>query len=257
MSPLPHSLVRLLYRYPVKGLSGERLSFAELGNGQTFPMDRAYALENGPSGFDQAAPAWQPKIKFLCLMKNAQLAELATRYDDTAHTLTIEQDGNPLASYDLATASGRSAIENFFQDFMAAERRGPIRLLRAPGHSFSDVANKVVSLINLTTVAELEGRIGKPIHPLRFRANVYFEGLPAWSEHELVGATLAVGSIRLKVVKRISRCAATEVNPDTALRDIAIPSILRHARDSLDLGIYAEVIAPGKIAEGNQIEVLR
>lgn len=250
------SVVRLLYRYPVKGLSGERLPAVELSAGQTFPMDRAYALENGPSGFDPAAPAWQPKIKFLCLMKNARLAELTTHYDDESRKLIVKREGKLLASYDLSAGAERHTIEDFFDDFMGAEKRGAIRLLQAPGHSFSDVASKFVSLINLATLAELETQIGRPVHPVRFRANIYFDGLPAWSEHDLVGRTLEIGSSRINVVRRISRCAATEVNPETALRDIEIPAILRRSRDNLDLGIYAEVKAPGKIAEGDPIKIL-
>jgi uncharacterized protein YcbX len=250
------SVVRLLYRYPVKGLSGERLPAVELGAGQTFPMDRAYALENGPSGFDPAAPAWQPKIKFLCLMKNARLAELTTHYDDESRKLIVKRGGKLLASYDLSAGAEHHTIEDFFSDFMGTEKRGAIRLLQAPGHSFSDVASKFVSLINLATLAELEAEIGQPVHPVRFRANIYFDGLPAWSEHDLVGRTLEIGSTRINVVRRISRCAATEVNPETALRDIEIPAILRRSRDNLDLGIYAEVKARGKIAEGDLIKIL-
>jgi uncharacterized protein YcbX len=245
-----------LYRYPVKGLSGERLSAVDLGRHETFPNDRAYALENGPSGFDPAAPAWQPKIKFLCLMKNARLAALDTCFDDASETLTVRRGGEMLLQENLGQPKGREAVERFFENFMENEKRGPIRLLQAPGHSFSDLAKKVVSLINLETLAELETRLGQPVHPLRFRANIYFDGLPAWSEHDLMGKTLELGTARAKVVKTTSRCAATEVNPETALRDIPIPDILLSARDSLDLGIYAEIETPGKIAEGAPLKII-
>jgi uncharacterized protein YcbX len=245
-----------LYRYPVKGLSGERLSAVDLGRHETFPNDRAYALENGPSGFDPTAPAWQPKIKFLCLMKNARLAALDTLFDDASETLTVRRGGEVLLQGNLGQPKGREAVERFFENFMENEKRGPIRLLQAPGHSFSDLAKKVVSLINLETLAELETRLGQPVHPLRFRANIYFDGLPAWSEHDLMGKTLELGTARAKVVKTTSRCAATEVNPETALRDIPIPDILLSARDSLDLGIYAEIETPGKIAEGAPLKII-
>jgi uncharacterized protein YcbX len=245
-----------LYRYPVKGLSGERLRAVEIGPFQTFPNDRAYALENGPSGFDPAAPSWQPKIKFLCLMRNAKLAALDTKFDDASETLTVRRGDKVLLRENLADEKGREAVERFFENFMETEKRGPIRLLKAPDHSFSDLAKKVVSLINLATLAELEDRLGQPVHPLRFRANVYFEGMPAWSEHGLVGKTLQIGTARAKVIKTTSRCAATEVNPETALRDIPIPEILRSSRDSLDLGIYTEIETPGKIAEGDAMKIL-
>ena len=69
--------VASLHRYPVKGLSPEPLSSVELEKGRFFPCDRLFAFENGRSSFDPAAPAYQPKTRFLMLMKNARLAELA------------------------------------------------------------------------------------------------------------------------------------------------------------------------------------
>jgi hypothetical protein len=244
-----------LYRYPVKGLSGERLSHVAVLPGATFPMDRAFALENGPSGFDPAAPIWQPKIKFLCLMKNARLASLHTRYDDASSTFSVARNGETLASGRLEEPAGRTAIERFFQDFMDGEARGRIRLLRADNHSFSDVAKKVVSIINLDSVAALGASIGREVHPLRFRGNVYVEGWPAWSEAGLIDRTLAIGPVRLRVIKAIQRCAATEVDPNTAERDIDVPEALYRLTGEDDCGIYAEVLTPGEIAEGDRIVV--
>jgi hypothetical protein len=248
--------VTALYRYPIKGLSGESLSAVELLPGGTFPMDRAFALENGPSGFDPAAPSWQPKIKFLCLMRNAAIAALSTRYDDATTTFTVVQDGRTLIEVRLSDPSGRAALEQFFQDFMGREARGKIRLLDAPGHSFSDVARKVVSIINLDSVAALERSIGRKVHPLRFRGNVYLEGLPAWSETELLNRPLQIGSARLEVVKTIHRCAATEVDPETAARDLDVPDALYRLTGEEDCGIYAEVTTAGRIAPGDRLTLL-
>ena len=120
-----------------------------------------------------------------------------------------------IASGDLRTADGRAAIERFFADFCADELRGPPKVLHADGHSFSDVARKVVSIINLASVAAVADMVGAPVDPLRFRGNLYVEGWPAWSELDLVGRELTIGrDARLKVVKRIVRCAATNVDPE-------------------------------------------
>ena len=54
------AILHSIYRYPVKGLSPEPLPRVALQAGQTLPADRRYAIENGPSGFDPAAPAWLP-----------------------------------------------------------------------------------------------------------------------------------------------------------------------------------------------------
>lgn len=255
---MPATQARLasIYRYPVKGLSPERLAATVLNAGQTVPADRLYAIENGPSGFDPAAPAYFPKQRFLMLMRNERLARLDTRFEEATHTLAVREDGREATRGELRSEAGRRAIENFFAGFCADELRGPPRVLHAPGHSFSDVARKVVSIINLASVAAVERLVGAPVDPLRFRGNLYVEDWPAWSELERVGDVLSIGPhARLKVVKRIQRCAATNVEPGTGIRDMAIPPSLLRALGHTDCGIYAEVIAPGAIAAGDRITV--
>jgi len=248
--------VRALYRYPVKGLSPQALERTALRVGRTIPADRLYAIENGPCGFDPAKPAYLPKQRFLMLMRNERLASLRTHFDEENHTLTIQWDGREAAHGDLRTREGRLAIEAFVRRFMPKELRGPPKVLHGEGHSFSDVAKKVVSIINLASVAAIENVVGAAVDPLRFRANMYVFGWPAWHEFDLIGMTLkAGGSARLKVIKRIERCAATNVDPDSGVRDLDIPRSLLENFDHTDCGVYAEVVAPGDVAVGDAVDV--
>lgn len=249
------AILASIYRYPVKGLTPEPLQGVSLQTGKTLPADRAYAIENGPSGFDPAAPIWKAKTHYLMLMRNERLAALRTHYDDETRVLSIRRDGVELARGDLGSAEGRAAIEAFFAAKFDSELRGPAKLLVGDGYSFSDVALKVVSIINLGSVAALEQVVGRSVHPLRFRANLYVQGWPAWHELDLVGQTLKIGDARLKVVKRTVRCAATNVDPDSAERDMAIPETLQRTLGHADCGVYAEVISGGHIAEGDAVEV--
>jgi uncharacterized protein YcbX len=254
--PSPTAEVTGLYRYPVKGLSPEPLPRAPLRVGQTLPADRRYAIENGPSGFDPEAPQWMAKIHFLMLMRNERLAALHSRFEDAANFLTIRKDGDVVARGDLETAAGRAAIEAYLGENFPSELRGPPKVLSGRDHSFSDVARKVVSIINLGSVRAVESMVGgAAVHPLRFRANLYLEGWPAWHELDLVGQTLAIGDARLKVVKRIVRCAAVNVDPETAQRDLEIPPTIMRRLGHMDCGIYAEVIADGEIGVGDRIDV--
>jgi len=246
--------IRSIYRYPVKGLSPELLQRVTLTAGQTVPCDRLYAIENGPSGFDPAAPRHQPKLRYLMLMRNERLAALRTRFDDASHTLVIDYDGREAVRGDLRTADGRAAIERFIASFSTDELRGPPKVLHAHGFSFSDVAAKVVSIINLSSVADLENYVGAPIDPLRFRANLYVTGWPAWQELDMVGRTISIGNgVQAKIVKRIVRCAATNVDPATGMRDLAIPDTLMKTFGHADCGIYAQVVTPGAIAVGDSV----
>jgi uncharacterized protein YcbX len=253
MPESPPAEIAGIYRYPVKGLSPEPLTRVALAAGQTLPADRRYAIENGPSGFDPADPKYFPKTRFLMLMRDERLAALHTRYDDASHTLAIREKGREAMRGDLRTAEGRAAIERFFAANFATELKGPPKLLSGNGHSFSDVAKKVVSIINLGSLQAIEDVVGQKVAPLRFRANLYVQGWPAWHEFDLLGRTLAVGAARLRVVKRITRCAAINVDPDTAARDLNIPHTLMRRFGHADCGVYAEVIAGGSISAGDAI----
>lgn len=253
MSSAQPAQIASLYRYPVKGLSPESLPRVALGVGQTLPADRRYAIENGPSGFDPALPAWMPKTYFLMLMRNERLSTLQTHFEDRSDVLTIREAGKVVARGNLETAEGRATIERFFATNFADELKGPPKVISAHGHSFSDVAKKVVSIINLGSIAAIENMVGLPVHPLRFRANLYVSGWPAWHEFGLLGQTLAIGDARLRIVKRIVRCAAVNVDPETGARDLDIPPTLMRQLGHGECGVYAEVVAGGTIGVGDAI----
>ena len=248
--------IQSLWRYPVKGFTPERLEAATLAAGAFFPCDRLYAVEDGPSGFDPAAPAFVPKQRFTVLAKIPDVARVRTAYDEATGQIEAVMDGQPVFHGDLASEPGREAFAAWLSAALGDLASGPLKVVQAPGHRFTDHPLGFVSIINLASVRDLEAKVGRPVDPLRFRANLYVEGWPAWSELDLVGATLSVGAtVRLKVVKRIVRCAATDVQPGTGIRDTTIPQTLMRNLNHADCGIYAEVIAGGSIVSGDRIEV--
>ena len=244
-----------IYRYPVKGLSPEKLDLAALMPGETLRSDRAYAIENGPGRFDPDNPKYLPKVNFLMLMRNERLAALHTAFDDETEVLTVSRDGKQVARGALNTKLGRQLVEQFFAGYMQGELKGAPRIVSAPGHSFSDVSAKCLHLVNMASVRDLEGVTGMALDPLRFRANVYFEGAGAWEEKKWLGRTLRVGVARLKITAQTARCEATNVNPQTAERDAAIPPTLQRTFGDSNLGIYAKVIEAGEIRAGDVMEL--
>ncbi|MDX2264924.1 MAG: MOSC domain-containing protein [Hyphomicrobiales bacterium] len=243
-----------IYCYPVKGMTPQKLESANLTPGQTIPYDRAYAVENGPGRFNPDEPKYLPKINFLMLMRHERLAALKSEFDEASETLTIFRDGRQVARGQLSSKLGRQMIEQFLASYMQAELKGPPRIVQAPGHSFSDVSAKCLHFVNLATVRELERVVGKTLDPLRFRANVYFDGAEPWAETKWVGRTIAVGEARLKAFAETERCDATNVNPATAARDASIPPTLIRTFGHSHLGIYATVKSGGVIRPGDQVD---
>ena len=245
-----------LYRFPVKGLTAEALEQAQVASGGAIPWDRAFALAQGDAPLDPANPEWLPKYNFMCLMKNERIAALRSHFDERSGRLSIRApDGSGVAEDALSTA-GRERIGAFLTTFLGEEARGQPSFHYLPGHVFCDQRTPVVSLINLESLRDYEAKIGARRHRRRFRANVWFTGAPAWSEFDWVGRTIQVGGALLRVTKRTVRCPATQVNPETALRDADPVAELRQLYGHADLGIHAEVIEGGRFALGDGVEVL-
>ena len=246
-----------LHRHPVKGLSPEPLDRAFLTQGEFFPGDRLYAIENGPSGFNPEHPTFLPKTKFVMLMKHGRLARLETEYDDASHALTIRKNGAEVAKGDLRSAEGRTAISAFIADYCKGELRGPPKVLTAPeGFRFTDsLKSGFVSFLNKASRADLERMTGVAIDPGRFRANVEIDGLEPWEEASLVGKILCVDDLRLQIVKTIDRCAAINVRPGSGERDLDLTGTLRRAYGRTDCGFYAKTVASGPLAVGFSLTI--
>jgi hypothetical protein len=71
-----------------------------------------------------------------------------------------------------------------------------------------------------------------------------------------MGRQIQLGGALLEVVKPITRCPATEVNPETAERDAAPVEELRRLYGHVELGVHAVVVEGGRFAVGDGIEVL-
>ncbi len=249
-------------RYPVKGLSAEHLERIALSPHEPLPNDRRFAIALGTTEFDPERPEWMPKTKFLMLMRNEQLAQLRTVFDDITGVLTIGHRGDEVLRAKVTEADGRATVAQFFADFVGEAARGTPKMLEAPGHAFSDARQKpgtrtfkYVSIINVESVRAVENEISAPVDPIRFRGNIYIEDAPPWSELDWTGSDITIGSARLYVASRIDRCAATTVNPETAERDLDVPGALKSSFGHVNMGIYAEVVEGGAIAVGDQVIV--
>lgn len=247
--------IAALYRHPVKGFTPERLDRAELIKGAPFPCDRMFAVEHGPSGFDPEAPEFLPKQKFAVLMAMAEVAKARTRYDDRAGVLYATADGQPDFAGSLQEPAGREAFAAWLTTLLGEEVRAPLRVIDAPGYRFMDHPQGHVSIINLASIRDLEAKMGEPLDPLRFRANLYVEGWPAWAENDWTGKELMVGFARAKVFKPIVRCAATHVNPTTAVRDMDVVRALFEGYGHMNLGIYVHVTDSGPVTVGDACTV--
>ena len=245
--------IAALYGYPIKGFSPQPLACATLAAGQTFPGDRRFAVEDGPSGFDPAAPVFIPKQKFAVLAKIAEVAGVRTQLDPTTLLLNARAQGAEDFNGRLTDTADQSAFAGWLTDVLGDAADGPLRLIDGAGHHFTDHPIGQVSIINLASLRDLESRMQKPVDPMRFRANIYLEGLEPWAEMDWLDQSVALGEAVGTVFSTTIRCAATTVNPATALRDLEVPAALHEFYGHVVCGVYLKVTQGGLISVGDPV----
>ncbi len=243
-----------IFRHPVKGFTPEALEAVRLAPGEGFPFDRLWAVENGPSGFTPAAPAFVAKQKFTVLAHIARVAAARSRYDAKTGLLhATGPDGSEFAGR-LDEEAGRDAFAGWLTELLGEDAHGPLRVIEAPGeHRFTDHPLGQVSIVNLASVRDLGQRMGVELDPLRFRANLYVEGWPAWAENQWISKEILVGWAKARVFKPIVRCAATHVDPTTAQRDLDVVKALFDNYGHMFCGVYVRITSPGAVGVGDAI----
>ena len=245
-----------LCRYPVKGMSANELDSVALSVGMAMPHDRRFAIAHGSTTDLPPDGGWAPKANFVTLVNCAKLAGIEAGFDAETGFLTLKRDGRQVARADISTPLGRTIVEDFLRAYLAGEVRGALRLIEAKEDAFTDSRDGKLSLINLASIHDLERVTGHPVDPIRFRGNLYIEGLPAWAEFGWTGDTkIRLGGVEFRLYKRIGRCAATNVNPATAERDANLQLALRRGFGHLDMGVYLQVTEPGTVRVGDALAV--
>jgi uncharacterized protein YcbX len=245
-----------LYRFPVKGLSAEPLEAVDLTAGEGMPGDRMFGFARYNSGFDPENPRPLPKENFVVLLNEAALAGLQTSFDAATQSLAIAA-GAQTRRFDMRDKLERDEAASFLSRVLNLSDAQPPQFVSSEPHRFTDVSvispamMNAISVLNLASVRAFEKQTGAKVHPGRFRANMVIDGLPPFFELDAVGSFLMIGDLQFRIISRTKRCAATEVNPETADRDLKVPYLLRKHLGHMDMGVYVEVVAGGHLSKGD------
>lgn len=239
--------VEQICRFPLKGLNAEALESAVLTSGAGLPEDRRFVLAYGLTT--------GAKRGFFQLTTEEKLAQLTVAYDAEAPRLTIQRQGRQVVSADPSDQTGRILLNQFFAGFLSGSPRGTPAFQEISAETREESLPEAISIINLASIRDFERVARTAVDPRRFRGNIIIDGLPAWEEFTWLGRTLILGEASLKVTERTQRCAAPNVNPDTAERDMNIPLTLRKGFGHMDMGVYAEVTAGGTIRVGDSLSL--
>ena len=125
-----------------------------------------------------------------------------------------------------------------------------------PVGSYSDQETALISLVSTASLEAFAKASGTQPDNRRFRINIVISGVAAFQESELIGQDIQCGEAILAIKKPVGRCAAINVEPDTALRGPDHLAMMRTHFGHSDLGIFAEIKHSGQIKTGSHITLL-
>ncbi len=245
--------VAAIWRHPIKAHGREEVEAALLAPGACLPWDRAWAVVHEGSRFDPAAPAWTPCGHFQRAARTQALMAIKARWDEVAQRMT-------LAHPDLGTIEFHPAAEaDLFLDWVRPISPGgrfrPVALVRAPGRGMTDSPFPSLSIKNLASNAALGRHMGMDLSVHRWRGNLWLDGLAPWEEAGWIGRSLRVGEAVLEVREPVSRCKATETDPETGQPLGDTLRALRELRGEQVFGLYAVVVEGGLVRQGDAVTV--
>jgi uncharacterized protein YcbX len=117
-----------------------------------------------------------------------------------------------------------------------------------------------VTLVTSASLALLGERVGRAVEGARFRSTLQVQtgDLPVHAEDDWVGRMLEVGSARLRVRGVVPRCAVVDLDPASGVRDAEVLQVLagyRRGVGEVTFGVDAEVMVPGRVADGDRVEL--
>lgn len=240
-----------LWRHPIKSHGQEALDRVTLVAGKTMPWDRVWAIAHEGSKADGSA--WAHCANFSRGSKAPQLLAVKAVLDEASEEITLTHPARPPITLHPERDSAR--LLDWVKPLMPEDRAQSARVLRVPNRGMTDTDYPSVSLTNLASNAALSGILDMDLSALRWRSNLWLDGMKPWEEFELVGKSLKIGEAQLEVIEPIKRCLATTSNPETGERDADTLGALKSLGHQ-DFGIHARVIEGGEIKLGDTLQVL-
>lgn len=112
-----------------------------------------------------------------------------------------------------------------------------------------------LSLMSLQTVRQLSDELGTALDPRRFRANLLLDlsGGP-FAEDAWEGRMLQIGSATLRIRERDPRCRFIAYDPAAPLAEplFGLMKLLDRSHQGR-AGVYASVLTPGVVAQGDRL----
>ena len=245
-----------IWRHPIKSHGRELLDDVVLEAGATMPWDRAWAVLHEASRFDRDNPEWAHCATFGRVAKAPELAAINTHFNAETGVMVLTHPRRAPLEFSPASPTGEAEFIDWVTPLYPEGRVAPTGLAQVPGRGMTDSDYPSVSINSHASLRALSQRAGREMSAMRFRGNIWIDGIAAWEEFDWVGKRLGIGGVVLEVVEPIERCTATTANPETGKVDFDTIRLLEEDYGHKDFGVRAVVITGGRIANGDELRLL-
>jgi uncharacterized protein YcbX len=204
--------------------------------------------------------------------KHGPLVRVRSAYDGERLTLTLPDGtevsdvvrlGDAISPVFYGEERPARVVEGPFAAALSEVDGSPLRLVRMDdGEGVDRPGDGVVTLLStsaLTAMADQAGEI-EPVDGRRFRMTFLLDGVPAHEEDGWVGREVRIGGAVVRVGGNVGRCSITQQDPETGVKSFDTLKLIQAARgqmpttEPLPFGVHAEVVVPGRVAVGDQVE---
>ena len=251
------SAIRLAHilRHPIKSVGVQEIERAALTEGRPLPFDRLWAIATQAAGFDSDLIDWAPKSRFLRGAAEGRLQAIRATLNEATGVIRLTHPERPDFHGDLAIDG--AALVDWLRPLWPETRSALDRLVRhETDGALADVPEPYLSILSLKSNRILGQRMGLDLSLHRWRGNLWLEGLAPWEEFDLIGRSLQIGTARLRIEQRITRCVATTFDPVNGRKSGDTLAALDRGFGHQDFGVYARVISSGQIAQNDEVTLL-
>ena len=235
-------------RHPIKGHGRETLASVRLLAGACLPWDRHWAVAHEAA---QLEPGWNPCVNFARGAKAPELMAITSQLDEATATVTLRHPAQGEITLRPDDPADLPRFLDWVRPLNPQSRAQPARIVTA-GRGMTDSDFPSVAILSTASLADLSARMGHDLSPHRWRGNLWLDGAAPWAEFDWIGRVIHIGQAVLRIEEPITRCTATQVNPDSGKADADTLSALEAAFGHQDFGVYATVIAGGMVATGDE-----
>lgn len=241
-----------IFRHPIKAHGREELQTADLLTGKCLPWDRYWAVAHEAARLREG---WNPCMNFVRGAKAPELMAITARLDEAKKTVTLHHPCQGELTFAPDAPEDLDRFLEWVTPLVPESRSQPAKIMKAD-RGMTDSQFESVSILSLSSLKDLSTKMNCDLSVDRWRGNLWLSGGAPFDEFGWIGKKVSIGQTVLQIEKRITRCKATMVNPETGVSDTDTLGALATVYGHRDFGVYATVVEAGKIHKGDRWSIV-